>query len=119
MTKTQYSLSQHFYNFPENDPLTQSQLHSYRWLDITNDMADAAWCTGSGWVMTRAAIDSIGGFPSASLTEDVYASILILSKGFKTVYLPEVLQWGLLPDTYAGHVKQFTRWVSRRRDQLE
>lgn len=76
------------------------------------DMADSAWCTGSGWVIRRQALDGIGGFPTASLTEDLLTSALLLAAGWKTGYVAEALQYGLVPESYYAHVKQFTRWVS-------
>lgn len=74
-------------------------------------MGGWAWNSGSGWVSPRDAIESIGGFPTTSLTEDVYSSTLMAAKGWKTVYVPEALQYGLMPDTFTSHIKQYTRWV--------
>lgn len=38
--------------------------------------------------------------------------MIMMAKGWKTGYLAESLQYGLMPDYYLAHVKQFTRWVS-------
>jgi len=62
--------------------------------------------------MRRAAIDDIGSFPEDCLTEDVCSSVMAMAAGWRTAYLPEALQWGLVPDTYGAHVKQLVRWVS-------
>lgn len=67
--------------------------------------------SGSGWVNPRDAIESIGGFPTTSLTEDVYSSTLMAAKGWKTAYIPEAVQYGLMPDSFPAHTKQHTRWV--------
>jgi cellulose synthase/poly-beta-1,6-N-acetylglucosamine synthase-like glycosyltransferase len=75
-------------------------------------MADSAWCTGSGWVIRRQSLNGIGGFPTASLTEDLLTSTLLLAAGWKSGYVGEALQYGLIPENYLAHVKQFTRWVS-------
>ena len=93
-----------------NDPLYGSQRNDTRCVEIAKDMADLAWCTGSGWIMRRAALNSIGEFPVASITEDVYSSLLLQTKGWKILYIPEALQYGLLPKTYYGHCKQHVRW---------
>jgi cellulose synthase/poly-beta-1,6-N-acetylglucosamine synthase-like glycosyltransferase len=63
--------------------------------------------------MRRQALLSIGGFPTTCLTEDVYSSMLMMSKGWKTAYIPEALQYGLVPDTFEAHIKQLVRWVRR------
>jgi cellulose synthase/poly-beta-1,6-N-acetylglucosamine synthase-like glycosyltransferase len=39
----------------------------------------------------------------------------MMAKGWKTAYLPEALQYGLIPNSYYGHLKQFLRWVSPSR----
>ncbi|KAH8821974.1 nucleotide-diphospho-sugar transferase [Xylogone sp. PMI_703] len=102
---------QHFYNFPRNDPLYQSQRHFWRCQEIVKDMADTAWNTGSGWIMRRQAVDDIGGFPTSCLVEDVASSMRLLAAGWKSAYVPEALQYGLLPETFQGHIKQWTRWI--------
>jgi hypothetical protein len=60
----------------------------------------------------REAVEDIGGFPTDCLVEDICSSMLMIAEGWKTTYIPEGLQYGLVPETYAAHVKQFTRWVS-------
>jgi hypothetical protein len=57
-------------------------------------------------------LDEIGNFPVGSLAEDVATSTLLLGRGWKTAYIHESLQFGTVPDTYGGHIKQRTRWVS-------
>lgn len=71
-----------------------------------------AWCTGSGSILRRAAIDSIDRFPIGSLAEDVCCSSMLLGKGWNTVFVHEPLQWGTVPDSYTSHLKRRTRWVS-------
>jgi cellulose synthase/poly-beta-1,6-N-acetylglucosamine synthase-like glycosyltransferase len=75
-------------------------------------MADIAWNTGSGFILRRQALSDIGGFPTDCLVEDVHSSMLMMSKGWKTAYVAESLQYGLMPESFLGHIKQFTRWVS-------
>jgi Glycosyl transferase family group 2 len=106
------TICKHFYNFPQNDPLNQAQRIFVRFQEFLKDMSGFAWCTGSGWVMRRQALDSIGGFATSSVTEDIYTTMLLMVAGWKSAYIPEALQHGLMPETYKGHVKQWTRWVS-------
>jgi cellulose synthase/poly-beta-1,6-N-acetylglucosamine synthase-like glycosyltransferase len=61
--------------------------------------------------MRRSALDQIGGFPIGSLAEDVCTSSILLGAGWKTAYIHEPLQFGTVPDSFAGHIKQRTRWV--------
>jgi len=79
---------------------------------MLRDHAGAGWNLGSGWIIRRLAVDDIGGFPTDCLVEDVCSSMIMLAHGWKTAYIPEGLQYGLVPETYIAHVKQMTRWVS-------
>ena len=76
------------------------------------DAAGVAWNTGSGWIIRKSALQATSGFPESCVLEDVYSSMLMLSRGWRTVYVAEALQWGLVPESYDAHVRQFTRWVS-------
>ena len=104
--------TQLFYNTPDNDPLFQSSAVNWLCMDTVRDGVGAGWNLGSGWIVRRDAVDEIGGFPTNCLVEDIYSSMLMLANGWKTAYLRKALQYGLVPETYLGHVKQFTRWVS-------
>ncbi|KAH7309847.1 nucleotide-diphospho-sugar transferase [Stachybotrys elegans] len=102
--------TQLFYNSPENDPLHQGQTTSWRSQDTIRDMIGSAWNTGSGWLARRQALDDIGGFSTEILIEDLYSSIRMMAEGWKTAYVAEALQYGLMPNTYDAHLKQFLRW---------
>ncbi|KIM93659.1 hypothetical protein OIDMADRAFT_61301 [Oidiodendron maius Zn] len=69
------------------------------------DSAGIAWSTGSGWVMRQTALEEIGGLPAKSLTEDLLCGKLLLGGGWRSAYVLETLQWGLVPDTYHAHVR--------------
>lgn len=78
--------------------------------EVVNDALGHADCLGSGYVMRRAALNSIGGFPTQSLSEDVCCSATLLGAGWKTVFVQEPLQYGSVPESLFGHIKQRTRW---------
>ena len=61
-----------------------------------------AFCTGSGVIFRRSIIDEIGGWPVASLCEDVLCSFMMYGKGYKVAYVHENLQFGLVPESIAG-----------------
>ncbi|KAH9886194.1 nucleotide-diphospho-sugar transferase [Xylariomycetidae sp. FL2044] len=102
--------SQSFYNTPMNDLLCQDNRFFWSVNDIYRDLLASACNTGSGFLLRREAILDIGGFPAPSILEDIYSSMLMMSKGWKTAYLAEALQYGLVPSSYLGSIKQFTRW---------
>jgi cellulose synthase/poly-beta-1,6-N-acetylglucosamine synthase-like glycosyltransferase len=100
-----------FYNVPHNDPLAQSLDAFVHVVEPSKDATGVAWCTGSGYLIRRSALEAIGGWPIGSLAEDVCTSSLLLGAGWKTAYVHEPLQFGTVPDSYTGHLKQRTRWT--------
>jgi cellulose synthase (UDP-forming) len=71
---------------------------------------NAAYWIGTNALLRREAIQSIGGFPTDSVTEDVLASMLLHGKGWKTVYVDEPLAYGLAPATVSEYFVQRLRW---------
>ncbi|KAF6227974.1 hypothetical protein HO133_007702 [Letharia lupina] len=100
-----------FYNIPKNDPLYQNLAFFFGILEGVKDAIGSAWCTGSGYALRRTALDQIGGFPTGSVAEDVFCSNLLLGAGWRTCYVQEPLQYGTVPDSFSGHIKQRARWT--------
>lgn len=100
-----------FYNVPPGDPLCQSLDFFVHVSEPIKDALGVAWCTGSGYICRRDALEEIGCFPQGSLAEDVATSTLMLGKGWKVGYIHEPLQFGTVPDDFASHLKQRTRWA--------
>ena len=75
------------------------------------DGLDAVFCCGTNVLFRREAFESVGGFPTNSLTEDFELSIRLHEKGWKSVYVPEVLSRGLGPEDMAAYVSQQQRWA--------
>lgn len=96
---------------PPSDPLYQGLDFFVHVAEPIKDALGVAWCTGSGYVVRRSALNDIGQFPVGSVAEDVLSSTMLLGRGWRTAYVHERLQWGLVPDDYGGHIKQRTRWV--------
>jgi cellulose synthase (UDP-forming) len=60
--------------------------------------------------MRRQAVDDIGGIPTQSITEDLLTTLVMLRKGYKTVYLNERLSMGLAAESIEGFFVQRERW---------
>lgn len=73
--------------------------------------SDAVFSCGTNVVFRRSALDAIGGMPEDSITEDLRAALLLLDRGYTSVYLPEVLAKGLGPNDVSGFFKQQFRWA--------
>ncbi|MBK8091787.1 MAG: glycosyltransferase [Verrucomicrobiaceae bacterium] len=75
------------------------------------DLSDSSSCVGTGCVYSRAALDDIGGFPEATLTEDLHSSILFHKKGWKTVWVNEPVAWGVAASDVTEFYKTRRRWT--------
>jgi cellulose synthase (UDP-forming) len=71
----------------------------------------AMFCCGTNAVFRRTALEQVGGFPQESLTEDFELSVHLHERGWRTVYVPEVLARGLGPEDMASYVSQQQRWA--------
>jgi cellulose synthase (UDP-forming) len=75
------------------------------------DGLDAMFCCGTNVLFRRAALESAGGFPESSLTEDFELSVVLHEQGWHSVYVNEVLAQGLGPEDMASYVSQQQRWA--------
>jgi cellulose synthase (UDP-forming) len=64
---------------------------------------------GANCTFRRSALDSIGGH-AAGLAEDMHTAMQLNAKGWKSVYVPEILTRGLVPATLSAYYKQQLKW---------
>ncbi|WP_316748137.1 glycosyltransferase family 2 protein [Pedobacter gandavensis] len=64
---------------------------------------------GANCSFRRTALESIGGH-AAGLAEDMHTAMQLHSKGWKSVYVPQVLARGLVPSTLSAYYKQQLKW---------
>jgi cellulose synthase/poly-beta-1,6-N-acetylglucosamine synthase-like glycosyltransferase len=100
-----------FYNILAEDELCQDSNVFSQILEPFRDLLDSSQCSGSGYVMRRHAVDSIGGWPLANIGEDIVCSNMLQKQGWKTRYIPDELQFGLAPDSFHAYINQRIRWV--------
>ncbi|HEX6392525.1 MAG TPA: glycosyltransferase [Acidimicrobiales bacterium] len=74
------------------------------------DALGSMFCCGTNVVFRRSALEQVGGIPEGSVTEDFELSIYLQERGWRTVYVPEVLARGLGPEDMASYVSQQQRW---------
>ena len=65
---------------------------------------------GSNTILSRKALEDIGGFYTKSITEDFATGMLIESAGYVSLGLSEALASGVAPSSFQEHVQQRTRW---------
>ncbi len=64
---------------------------------------------GANCTFRRTALESIGGH-AAGLAEDLHTAMQLHAKGWKSVYVPEVVARGLVPTTLSAYYKQQLKW---------
>jgi cellulose synthase (UDP-forming) len=65
---------------------------------------------GANCTFRRTALESIGGH-GVGLAEDLVTAIRLHAKGWKSIYIPEVLARGLVPEDLGSFVKQQLKWA--------
>ena len=65
---------------------------------------------GANCVFRRSALDSIGGH-AAGLSEDMHTTMQLYAKGWRSVYVPEILTRGLVPSSLSAYCKQQIKWA--------
>ena len=72
---------------------------------------NAAFCVGTNVVFRRVAVEQLGGIYQGSKSEDIWTSILLHERGWRSVYTPQVLAIGDTPETVEAYTKQQQRWA--------
>jgi len=73
--------------------------------------SNAAFICGTNVVMRRTALLQAGGMNEDSIAEDFLTSFFIHQQGWKSVYVPEVLAYGLAPEDLLSYHNQQFRWA--------
>lgn len=82
----------------------------FRIIQRGKDYWNAAFFCGSCALIRRSCLDAIGGFAVGTVTEDLHTSVKLHKKGFKSVFYPEPLAFGLAPAGVEPFLKQRIRW---------
>jgi cellulose synthase/poly-beta-1,6-N-acetylglucosamine synthase-like glycosyltransferase len=79
-------------------------------IQANRDHYDGCSCIGTGVVYRRSAVAELGGFPEATLTEDLHTSLLMHKRGMKTAYVNEPVAWGVAASDVSEFYKTRRRW---------
>lgn len=82
----------------------------FRVIQRGKDAWNAAFFCGSCAVLRRSALDRIGGFATRTVTEDLETSVALHKAGFRSVYVPMPLAFGIAPSTADPFLGQRIRW---------
>ena len=87
----------------------QQTYHFYGPMMMTMNSYGTAQAIGANCTFRRKALDTIGGH-AAGLAEDMHTAMQLHAKGWKSVYVPEILSRGLVPATLSSYYKQQLKW---------
>jgi len=82
----------------------------FRVIQSGKDRLNSAFFCGSCAVVRRSALEDIGGFATGTVTEDIHTSLKLHKRGWKSVYYPRSLAFGLAPSSAIPFLKQRLRW---------
>ena len=82
----------------------------YRTIEVAKTSTNSVIYGGSNTILSRRALEDIGGFYTESITEDFATGMLIESKGYVSLALPEPLASGQTPHSFKEHIQQRSRW---------
>jgi cellulose synthase (UDP-forming) len=71
---------------------------------------NAVFCVGTNVIFRRAALEEIGGMYTKSNSEDIWTSLELHRRGWRSWFHAETLARGLAPDNLTSYFKQQFRW---------
>lgn len=92
--------------------LWSEQCMFYDTIQVAKNRWNSAFFVGTSALLRRAAIDSVGGFATGTATEDIHTSLRLHAKGWRSVFLPEALAFGLEAANLKEFYKQRRRWAA-------
>jgi cellulose synthase (UDP-forming) len=118
-TKLAFIQTPHFFYNPDvfqrnlrlERKIANEQELFFRIIQPGRDSDNASFYAGSGGVFRRSALAEINGFQVKTLTEDLHTSMVLHSKGYRSVYLNKNLAAGLAPESCGSYLKQRQRWT--------
>lgn len=98
------------YNLFMEDEMPNEQDLFFRLVQVGRSKYNATIYAGSNTVLSRAALNEIGGFVTDTITEDFATGMKMQAAGYHSVYLNETLANGLTPNSMIDLFNQRIRW---------
>lgn len=98
------------YNLFSGAALPNEQDLFMRGMQAGKSRFNAVMYVGSNTVFRRTALNSIGGFATGVITEDMATGMLLQAAGWRSVFVPHLIAAGLAPESFAALLVQRTRW---------
>ena len=99
------------YNLFCEDRIPNEQDYFYRVVQIAKNKSNSVIFGGSNAVLSRKALEEIGGIVTGVVTEDFATGIELQKSGYTGIAIDTVLASGIPPATFEGLIKQRRRWA--------
>lgn len=98
-----------YHLYAEQD-VANEQDYFYREIEVAKTNSNSVIYGGSNTLISREALDSVGGFYTKAITEDFATGLLIERNGFVSLAISEPLASGLAPEDLPSLIQQRIRW---------
>lgn len=98
------------FNFFAEQNIPNEQDYFFREVNVGRNGSNSAIYAGSNTVLSREALEEVGGIRTGTITEDFATGIDIQAKGYTCYAIKTVLASGLAPTDFPNLLKQRQRW---------
>ncbi|CAG9176840.1 hypothetical protein LMG23992_03350 [Cupriavidus laharis] len=98
------------YNLRSTECWVDEQRAFFDIMQPAKDAWGTAFCIGTSFVVRREALETIGGFPTGTVTEDIHLTYRLMPHGYVTRWLNERLSVGLSAEGLPEYISQRSRW---------
>lgn len=98
------------YNLYAEDKVPNEQDYFFREINVSRNKSNSPIYAGSNTVISRQALEEVGGIATGTITEDFETGIHIQGRGYSCYAIDTVVAHGLAPDSIDSLIKQRERW---------
>lgn len=106
-----YDLDLFQFNLYSEQKIPNEQDYFYRDIEVARTRTNSCIYGGSNTIISREALNDIGGFYTGAITEDFATGILIQKKGYVSLGLGKVLASGMSANELQNLIQQRIRWA--------
>lgn len=99
------------FNLFSEGRIPNEQDYFYKDIQVARTRTNSVIYGGSNTVLSREALEAVGGFYTHAITEDFATGILIEKKGFVSLAIPDPLASGLSATDLMSLIQQRIRWA--------
>lgn len=98
------------FNLYAEDRIPNEQDYFFREINVSRNSSNSPIYAGSNTLISREALEGVGGIATGTITEDFETGLHIQEAGYTCYATSDVYAHGLAPDTVDSLIKQRERW---------